>query len=91
MNISQENAERLQELFEEINERVNEFKHICRQSMSNGEYEQFRYRTLGNLEPAIALDQPWVTTYSSIDCLEEVAQKALDSVEEVDEETDGEE
>ena len=74
MEINQDNADRLQELFEEIHERVEEFKSICKRAMRPNEYEQFRYRTLGHLEPAIALDQPWVTTYSSIDCLDLMIQ-----------------
>ncbi len=81
MNISSDQAERLTELHREIHDRVEEFKQICRETMETREYQQFKYRTLGHLEPGVSEDTEWVTKYSSIDSLEKVAEKAMDSVE----------
>lgn len=78
MKFQKENAERLKELVNEINERVEEFKHLCRTAMSRSEYDLFKYRTLGNLEPAVMEESEWVTRGSSIDSLEKVANQACD-------------
>lgn len=82
MKINKEDAERLTELCGEINERVEEFKRICRGAMHKNEYERFRYRCLANLEPGLSNDQPWVV--NGVDSLETIAERA-------DEEATGEE
>ena len=92
MNIDKESAERLKEITEEIIDLLGEFKHTVRNAMTSEEYNRFKYRTLGHLEPGLMEDSEWVTTYSSIDSLESVAQDALDSAEkDEDEDEDTEE
>ena len=81
MNIDLENAQRLNELVGEIAERMDEFKQICRTAMSSNEYQQFKYRTLGHLEPGLLNDSEWITSYSAIDSLEKVAENALEEAE----------
>ena len=81
MKINQENAKRLKEIAESLIEQLDEFKHICRNSMSSSEYQQFKYRCLGNLEPGLREDSEWVTRYSSIDSLEKVADNALNDAD----------
>lgn len=80
MKITEEDANRLCILFEEINERLWEFKDICRMRMTPSEYEQFKYRTLAQIEPAIREDSDLVTRYSSIDSLESIAMNAMDDL-----------
>jgi hypothetical protein len=80
MNINKEDAERLGEIVKEINERLDEFKHICRTSMSANEYQQFKYRTLGHIEPAVMKETEWITRYSSIDSLEQIAENASEDI-----------
>jgi hypothetical protein len=89
--ISIEDAERLKEISDEIIVLVNEFKDICRSCMSSSEYGQFKYRTLGRLEPAVMEDHEWMTQYSSIDSLEEVANKLYGIAEEDEEDEEDEE
>jgi len=84
MNISTEDAGRLNEIAEEMATLLGEFKDICRHSMSSNEYQQFKYRTLGHLEPGISDDHEWMTEYSSIDSLVKVAENARDDIEDVD-------
>jgi len=86
MDISSENAERLEEIQQEMLELLNEFKGICKTAMSRNEYEMFRYRTLAHIEPGLTFDSPWVTTYSSIDPLEKIVENAKDSAEDSEEE-----
>jgi hypothetical protein len=84
MTITKDKAERLVEIASEMAELLGEFKHICRNSMESNEYQQFKYRCLGNLEPGLIEESEWVTTYSSIDSLESVANNALDEAESED-------
>ena len=72
MNITKEKVERLQKLQEQIHEDLDEFKQICLDSMNCNKYNQFKYRTLGHIEPAVSEDTEWFTKYSSIDSLEKV-------------------
>lgn len=89
MKINNYDAERLQELYITIAESLEEFKSICRGAMTKTEYEQFRYKCLGNCEPAISGDSEWFTGYSAITTLEKIAQDAQDeAVDEDDEERD---
>ena len=88
MNITSESAERLQELVQIMQESLDEFKHICKTAMTSSEYQQFKYRTLGHIEPALFEDSEWVTSYSSIDSLEKVANNAS-AIEEMCKECDG--
>ena len=55
-----------------------EFKALAREVMPPQRYDQFKYRTLGHLEPAILEESEWVTRYSSITSLEAVAQDLAD-------------
>lgn len=80
--ITAEEAERLQEIAREVAELVDEFKGICRRCMSGPDYEHFKYRTLGHLEPAITEEHEWATRYSSIDPLETVANNLAEIAEE---------
>lgn len=80
MKINQEEADRLKEIHQKVAELVEEFKQICRTTMTRPEYDQFKYRCLGNLEPGINNETDWVTTYSSIDSLEKIAERAADEV-----------
>jgi len=89
MNLKIKSAERMQEIAEEMISLLNEFKHLAKQSMSGPEYQQFKYRCLGNLEPGLMKESEWITKYSSIDSLEEVAENAV--AEAADEEETDEE
>lgn len=80
MNISKDDADRLGEIATEMLKLLNEFKTICHQAMSLGEYQQFKYRTLGHLEPGLTDESEWITTYSSIDPLNKVAEKAAEEI-----------
>lgn len=85
MNISSDDARRLQQIQSEMVELLNEFKDICRSAMTPNEYQQFRYTTLGHLEPSLMDETEWVTTYSSIKSLEKIALDADDDVNDADE------
>ena len=87
MNITSEDAAELQRLAREIAERVTEFKHICRKAMSQNEYQRFKYRTLGHLEPAVIEGSEWMGV-GSMDSLEKVADKAVDEAIAEDETTE---
>ena len=91
MNIDKETASRLQEITGDMSNLLDEFKSICRRAMTSEEYRLFKYRTLGHIEPGLLENSEWVTTYSSIDSLEEVANKAADQSFEEEEEDEEEE
>ena len=78
MKISNENAERLGEIATEMAVLLDEYKNICRRAMEPQEYQQFKYRTLGHIEPVLNDDSEWVTKYSSLDSLAKVAAGAVD-------------
>jgi hypothetical protein len=84
MKITPENAARLKELVGEMIERLDEFKSIVKKAMPRYEYQQFKYRTLGNLEPGLIEESEWITSYSSIS-LEKVAENAAEAVEDEEE------
>jgi hypothetical protein len=86
MNVTQKQADRLVELHQEIQERLDEFKQICRKVMPPREYDQFKYRTLGHIEPVVSEGTEWVTRYSSLDSLQEIAANALSNVVEEEQE-----
>lgn len=86
MKISLSNAERLQEIAEEMVELLNEYKEIAKRAMTPPEWERFRYNTLAHLEPGLQQDNNWVTN-SSVKGLDTVAETAI---EESDEEEDPE-
>lgn len=88
MNISKDDAERLQELHAEIDERVTEFKQICRSAMSSGEYQRFKYNCLGHLEPGLSEDNGWAGHHLT---LEKVVERALDDAKEEEDEEEEEE
>ena len=89
MNINMDDANRLNELHNEMMEILNEFKDICRGAMTPREYEMFRYKTLAHLEPGLERDCEWVTTFSAITPLDAVVELTQDSVVE-DENEDSE-
>ncbi len=84
MNISSVQAARLKELTEGMQEFLFEIKGICKHAMSKSEYEQFRYKTLANLEPGLSSDSTWVV--SNVTPLDEVAERAMEESEETPEE-----
>lgn len=86
MKISKEDAERLQELFEEVNERVTEFKKICRNAMMSNEYELFKHRCLAHLEPGLLEDSDWLGRFTT---LESIAERAQDEAEDETVDTSG--
>lgn len=79
MKINKEDAERLRELYDSMMESFAEIKHILRNGMSPREHEDFRYKTLGFLEPGLTEDHTWVTRYSSIVPLDKIVEEAEDS------------
>lgn len=79
--ITKENAERLKKISDEMNLLLEEFKSIYRAAVSPSKYQQFKYRTLGHLEPGLLADSEWYTKYSSIDPLESVADGMIDECE----------
>ena len=91
MTITQAQADELKEIVEQMKEGLENFKAICRRTMSASEYQMFKYRTLGHLEPGLVEDSEWVTTYSSIDSLEKVANEIAGDQPEDDEEEEEEE
>lgn len=91
--ITKTQAARLVEISNEINQMLEEFKGICRRTMNPVQYDQFKYRTLGHLEPALIEDSEWYTKYSSIDSLEKVANNIFEETvgEEAESEDEDEE
>jgi len=81
MNISKENAERLQEIASEMVELLNEYKHIARGAMNDSERHQFRYNTLAHLEPGLHSDHEWVVG-SHVKGLDRIAELALEECNE---------
>jgi len=84
MNISQEKAERLKEIYQQLRELSDEFIHICRNSMSKSEYERFRYNTLAHFEPGLKLDNHWVTNAVPLETVVERAQYDVTDEEDFD-------
>jgi hypothetical protein len=78
MNITPEQGKRAQEIAQEMAELLAEFKALARTVMEPAQYNQFKYRTLGHLEPGLLEESEWVTRYSSLDSLEEVARNLAD-------------
>lgn len=78
MNPNLSQANRAAEIAQEIADLLGEFKQIARDTMTASEYQQFKYRTLGHIEPAVSKETEWVTRYSSLDSLEEVAENMMD-------------
>jgi hypothetical protein len=70
-----ETHEKLLDCIQNIQENLEVFKKICRDIMSPEEYNQFKYRTLGHIEPVVYEDSEWSTKYASLDSLEEVAER----------------
>lgn len=67
--------EKLLDCIENIQKNLGAFKKICRDIMSPEEYNHFKYRTLGHIEPVVYEDSEWYNRYSSLDSLPEVAEK----------------
>lgn len=86
--ITKAQATRLVEISNEMNQMLEEFKRICRNTMYPAQYDQFKYRTLGHLEPALFEDSEWYAKYSSIDSLEKVANNLMEEVNEDDSDED---
>lgn len=90
MKISPSQAQRAHDIAQEISNLVAEFKDLARSVMSSGEYEQFKYNTLGHIEPGINKDTEWMTRYSSIRSLEQVAEDMEDEANPIDEDDENE-
>lgn len=87
MNIDSSDARRAETIVDEILELVQEFKKIAKGAMSASEYEQFRYRTLGHLEPALTTETEWFTSrYDSRDPLSKIVERMVDESGDSDEE-----
>jgi len=76
MNIRKDDANRLRELYEKISDEIEEFKDICRRSMTRHEYDRFKYANLGHLEPTINHEHGWCIDKHAIDPLEKVVEQA---------------
>ena len=86
MNITLENAVRLRELWESMVESFDKFRGICQDSMTKEEYRQFKYRTLGHIEPCLTEETEWFTEYDSRDSLEKIVTRAEEEQSEEEEE-----
>lgn len=85
-NITIDEANRAQELFNNIQDDFQELVRLLRSKMSASEQDQFKYNCLGHLEPGLVIGHTWfVGRGSSIKPLEEWVEDA------VNEATDSEE
>lgn len=90
MDISKEDAQRLREIADEMNDLLNEYKGIVRSAMTHSEFDRFRYNTLANLEPGLTSDHTWVVG-SHVKSLDSIADTALEDATDEDEEEEDEE
>lgn len=79
-SVSTDEYQEIRENFHDIVEKVNEIKEFFRSVLSNEDYDQFKYRCLGNLEPGLQEETEWVTRYSSITSLEEYINRLSEEV-----------
>ena len=85
-NITIDEANRAQELFNNIQDDFQELVHLLEIKMSSRERDQFKYSCLGHLEPGLVIEHTWfVGRGSSIRPLEKWVEDA------VNEATDSEE
>lgn len=85
-NITMDEANRAQELFNNIQDDFQELCELLKSKMSYSEQDQFRYSCLGHLEPGLKIDHTWfMGRGSSIKPLEKWVEDA------VNEATDSEE
>lgn len=83
-NITMDEANRAQELFNNIQDSIQELTTLLKSKMSDSEQDQFRYNCLGYLEPGLKIDHNWIVS-SNIQSLEKWVEDA------VNEATDSEE
>lgn len=85
-NITIDEANRAQELFNNIQDDMQELTRLLKSKMSASEQDQFRYNCLGHLEPGLMIAHTWfLGRGSSIKPLEKWVEDA------VNEATDSEE
>ena len=93
-NITMDEANRAQELFNNIQDDFQELVRLLKSKMSISEQDQFRYNCLGHLEPGLKIDHTWfVGRGSSIRPLEKWVEDAVEDAvnEAINEATDSEE
>jgi len=70
---------RLEEIVNEIDKLITEFTDIVKSKMDRAEFEDFKYNTLGHLQPMINSNHDWVTSrYSSQKSLEKVSESFIE-------------
>ena len=96
-NITIDEANRAQELFNNIQDDFQELVRLLKSKMSVDEQDRFRYNCLGHLEPGLKIDHTWfMGRGSSIKPLEKWVEDAVNEAtdseecEEEDEEEDEE-
>ncbi len=79
MNITEEQGRRAMEISEEMIALLDEFKKLAKSVMTDSEYQNFKYNTLGHLEPGLITDHAWFTGRgSSIKSIQYVAEDMAD-------------
>ena len=68
-NITMDEANRAQALFDDIQDNIQELTTLLKSKMSRTERTQFRYHCLGYLEPGLKIDHNWIVS-SNIQSLE---------------------
>jgi len=93
-NITMDEANRAQELFNNIQDDFQELTRLLKSKMSSSEKEQFKYNCLGHLEPGLMIEHVWfMGRGSSIKPLEKWVEDAVNEAtdsEECEEEEDEE-
>lgn len=89
MKITQENADRLDELATTMQESLSEFKEICKESMSPSEWNNFRYNVLAHVEPGVGNDHEWFSPHTKT--LTDIVELAREDATSEDDEEDGDE
>ena len=77
-NITIDEANRAQELFNNIQDDMQELTRLLKSKMSVSEQDQFRYNCLGHLEPGLVIDHTWfLGRGSSVKPLEKWVEDAM--------------
>lgn len=81
-NITMDEANRAQELFNNIQDDFQELTQLLKSKMSASEQDQFKYNCLGHLEPGLKIDHVWFMGYgSSIRPLEKWVEDAVNEAD----------
>lgn len=85
-NITMDEANRAQELFNNIQDNFQELCRLLKSKMSIREQDQFRYNCLGHLEPGLVIEHVWFTGRGSTirpleKWVEDAVNEATDSEE----------